>query len=376
MNLCFITPSFYPTRGGTEQVIHQLSQHLSRHNQHLSRRHNATILTPNWGDNPSHETYGDVDVYRFKLIKGKLIDMLSSQYHLLRLFPKLMKKHSFDLIHQFHTYQLGAACIRLKTKYNLPLVTSLMGWDTYDPHSFVPKRFVPYLSRVMNHSNTVTSPSTSLMMHAMKQGCTNPITVIPHGISLSEPQRHIDVRKLYDINKDDRILLSLQRLVPRKNLGLLVRAMSHIALDNIKLIIGGSGPEFPGLMELSKIMGVDDRIIFPGFIPDNNLWSYYNVADLFVSTSRYEAFGVTFVDALSCGVPVVSTECGGVSDIVDSSNGVVVPSAHNEVGFAHNIIQSLETTWDKERIQRDAIDKYSYGNIVKEYERIYDSVSK
>ena len=374
MNICFITPSFYPTRGGTEQVIHQLSQHLSRHNQRISRRHNVTILTPNWGDNPSHETYGNVDVYRFKLIKGKLIDMLSSQYHLLRLFPKLMKDCSFDLIHQFHTYQLGAACIRLKTKYNLPLVTSLMGWDTYDPHSFVPKRFAPYLSRVMNHSDAVTSPSTSLMLHAMRQGCTNPITVIPHGISLSEPQRHIDVRKRHGINKNDRILLSLQRLVPRKNLGLLIHAMNHIALDDVKLIIGGSGSEFHRLIELSERMGLGDRIIFPGFIPDNNLWSYYNVADLFVSTSRYEAFGVTFVDALSCGVPVVSTDCGGVSDLIDSSNGLVASSTHNEIGFASQIIHALETTWDREHIQQDAIDKYSYGNIIKQYEGVYDSV--
>lgn len=140
------------------------------------------------------------------------------------------------------------------------------------------------------------------------------------------------------------------------------------------LIIGGSGPELPGLMELSKSLGLDDRIIFTGFIPDDKLWAFYDVADLFVSTSRYEAFGVTFVDALSCGVPVVSIDCGGVNDIIDSSNGAVVPSAHNEIGFAHHIIQALETTWDRERIQQDAIDKYSYKNIVKQYEEVYDSV--
>jgi len=356
-------------RGGSEQVIYELGKKISK-------EHNLTILTPKIKNTKKYENFEGIDIYRFPYLRGKIIDMLSSQISLIDFFPKIFKKQKFDIIHMFHVYQLGGATIILKRRYNLPLLTSLFGWDTYDPISRIPQLFKPYLSWVMNNSDSITAPSRHLKKAAEMQGCNKEIEIIPHGISSKEKRIKVDIRKRHDIKNNEKIVFSLQRLDSIKGLEYLADAISYV-LDketDIKFIIGGRGPKEKKLRRKCRSLGIENNVIITGFIKDEELPNYYKSADLFVLSSLYEAFGVVYVDALSFGVPVVTTRCGGSEDIINEKNGILVPKKDAKA-LSEAILKALDKKWNKKQIKEEAKKRYNYENIVKKYLSLYNSLT-
>ncbi len=128
-----------------------------------------------------------------------------------------------------------------------------------------------------------------------------------------------------NIHKKRREIVSIARLVPVKGLSYLIRAIAD--LKDVSLVIIGDGPQRKGLELLSQHLELRDRVFFNGWVSDRSeIWNHLNQATVFVLPSLSEGRPRVLVEAMACGLPLVATEVGGVSEIVaDGVNGLLVP---------------------------------------------------
>jgi GalNAc-alpha-(1->4)-GalNAc-alpha-(1->3)-diNAcBac-PP-undecaprenol alpha-1,4-N-acetyl-D-galactosaminyltransferase len=124
----------------------------------------------------------------------------------------------------------------------------------------------------------------------------------------------------------DRVVITAGRLAPEKGFDVLLAAFSQLGPGFVdwRLIVLGEGPERPALTALAKSLGIADRVSFPGWIAEPGEW--FATADLFVMSSRYEGFPNALLEAMACGLPVISTDCVGSREIVTHNvDGMLVP---------------------------------------------------
>src|SRR5215203_1355344 len=164
------------------------------------------------------------------------------------------------------------------------------------------------------------------------------VIIIPCGFCPSEfyPVNQTLARDYLGFNKNENIILQLGRMVPRKGVDNVIRALSFLkSLEKTRLfIVGGESeipdaahcPEIKRLQNLSEEMGVSDMVTFVGRRNRHVLKYYYSAADIFVTTPWYEPFGITPLESMACGTPVIGADVGGIKySIKNGDTGYLVP---------------------------------------------------
>lgn len=148
------------------------------------------------------------------------------------------------------------------------------------------------------------------------------VEIVPGGVDLARFRPTVDqaaIRNELAIPQDRFVLLTVRNLVPRMGLDNLVLAMQDVVkgIPQALLVIGGDGPLRDELLALVTRLGLRDHVRMAGFIPEETLARYYQMADLFVLPSRdLEGFGMVTLEALACGLPVLGTPVGGTREIL------------------------------------------------------------
>ena len=164
------------------------------------------------------------------------------------------------------------------------------------------------------------------------------ISIVPCGFDPGElaPASRPLARLDLGLDPAERILLQLGRMVPRKGIDTVIRATGTLHRDGTAvrlLIVGGperdldrvSLPELERLRAIARDEGVEDRVTFVGRRDREEIGGYYNAADVFVSTPWYEPFGITPLEAMACGTPVIGANVGGIKFTVrDGETGYLV----------------------------------------------------
>lgn len=175
------------------------------------------------------------------------------------------------------------------------------------------------------------------------------VTVIPFGIDVAT----FSPQKTESLFPDGSFVIgSIKLLEPLYNINILVRAFARLQekYPALRLLIVGQGTAEKQLKELSAGLGISEKVVFTGRIPFQQISKYYNMLHVLVNISEYESFGVSVIEAMACGKPVVVTNVGGLKEIVkDDSLGLKV-----EVG-------SMEQT--AEAIEKLMLDKALYAGI-------------
>ena len=166
------------------------------------------------------------------------------------------------------------------------------------------------------------------------------VAVIPCGFDPAE-LRPIDkelARLTLGLPTEERIILQLGRMVPRKGVETAIRGLARLVGEHDTparlLVVGGESeepdpartPEIGRLQEIARAIGVAERVTFVGRRARDELGYYYSAADVFVTTPWYEPFGITPVEAMACGTPVIGSDVGGIKFTVrDGETGYLVP---------------------------------------------------
>jgi len=166
------------------------------------------------------------------------------------------------------------------------------------------------------------------------------IAIVPCGFSHTEfyPINKETARRVLRIDLGEKVLLQLGRMVPRKGIDNVIRSLATLkqkSAEKIKLLIVGGNkddmeesncPEYRRLCELAESLGVADMVQFAGRKGRDKLKFYYAAADVFITTPWYEPFGITPLEAMACGTPVIGSNVGGIKySVVDGMTGALVP---------------------------------------------------
>ncbi|MGY3211401.1 glycosyltransferase family 4 protein [Mucilaginibacter sp. HD30] len=162
------------------------------------------------------------------------------------------------------------------------------------------------------------------------------ITIIPCGFSDTEfyPVKKELARRLTRLPQDDHVLLQLGRMVPRKGIDNVIKALAYLpeSSKHYRLVIVGGEKELENCEEYKRLMniaatcGVQQMVKFIGPRDRDLLKYYYSAADVFITTPWYEPFGITPLEAMACGTPVIGANVGGVKySVADNITGALVP---------------------------------------------------
>lgn len=174
------------------------------------------------------------------------------------------------------------------------------------------------------------------------------VFIVNNGVDLKkfyQNTKNGNLEEMYKI-KNCRVLLSLARLVPKKGIDLVINSLPEILLDfpDVKLLVGGTGPDRSRLEFLSEQCGAKDCVIFAGFVDDDALNDFINLGDIFVMPNRNvdgdtEGFGLVFLQASACGLPVIGGNAGGTSDAIQNGKSGYLVDGSSKEEFVARVLQ-------------------------------------
>ena len=224
---------------------------------------------------------------------------------------------TMDIVHVHHPLFSGSIALRECRPNHIPIVfTNHTRFDIYFLMyipGFLKKTFYrilkSYLQNFFTKIDTVIVPSKSMKNVVRQFGNDFPVEVEPHGMEL-EPFFRRGIardRSEFGFQPDDILLIYVGRLWPEKNLPRLIKAFEIICRDwdRARLLVVGDGPDRGKLESLVTQMGLNSKVFFTGVIPFHELPPYYKAGDIFVTPSSTETFGLTVVEAMASGLPVV-----------------------------------------------------------------------
>lgn len=324
MNILQVIPYFTPKRGGDVNVVYNLSKQLAE------RGHEVTIFTTDFEFDAEYaESLEGVRIVPFHCV-ANISGMLISPK-----MKRLLKKEigQFDVIHlhNFRPYQ-NIIVHHYARKYDIPYVLQAHGDVPYANQKTILKKI---FDRVFGYailrdaSELIALTETELEDYKKMSTNNEKITIIANGIDLSEydnlPKRGV-FRGKYSVGHEEKIILYLGRIHKTKGIDLLVKAFSGISkeLNNVRLVICGPDDGYQSaLEELIKVLKVSDKVLFTGFVSNDEKKAAFVAANVFVTPTFY-GFPVTFLEACACGTPIITTNKGDELTWIHDKVGYVV----------------------------------------------------
>jgi len=316
--ILIFSTAYFPFVGGAEVAVKEITDRIfGIEFSMITARMDSKL--------PKFERLGNIDVYRVG-IGLPIFDKLWLIFRGAKFAKKLHKKNKYEAIWSIMASFGGFAALVFKRKN--PDVRFLLTLQEGDNLAEV-ERKVRFIKRrfrnIFISADYIQAISNYLADWAKKMGAVCPVEVVPNGASqfqISDFRFQInEFKSKLGIREGENVVLTASRLVPKNGVGDLIAAMKYVP-DNVKLLICGSGQDEKELKDLSKRLGLSNRIIFLGHVLPEELPKYYAMADVFCRPSLSEGLGNVFLEAMAAGVPVVATPVGGIPDfLVDGQTG-------------------------------------------------------
>ncbi len=206
------------------------------------------------------------------------------------------------------------------------------------------------------------------------------ISVIPNGVNVSKFDiKIIDVQtvKRRYAEPNEKMVVYVGRLVHEKGVHVLIGAVPKVldVLPNVKFVIVGEGGMKEYLLKEAWDFGVSDHVFFTGFVDESMLVSLYKVSDVAVFPSLYEPFGIVALEAMAAKVPVVVSDTGGLSEIVEHDKTGVKVYPNNVESLAWGILRVLRDQAFANKIRENAyqnvVENYNWDKIAEETIKVY-----
>lgn len=380
MNILVLCYEYPPIGGGGGVGAKQYAEAWAE------KGHKVTVLT-SWAKGlKTEEILNKVLVLRVKTYgrgsraTATFVSMLS--YIVFGYLFVLLERRKFRDLHLANTHfaiPTGPLGFLVSKTLHIPNVLTIIGGDVYDPT----KSSSPHRNRVIrainsfiiNSADAIVAISNDTKARAKQYyRIKKEIKVINYGftpVHLSEPDR---VR--LGRNSGQYYLVAVGRLVKRKGLEYLIRALELLP-ENISLIIIGDGPMAEYLEEVARTNKVSERVRFVGYAPRDHIYQYLQNADCFVLPSVHEGLGIVVQEAMYVGLPIVCTDNGGQTDLVkEPRNGILV-----RVGDVEMLSEAIRILYENKELRqkvgannKEDIKKYYMTVNCEEYLKVFEEL--
>ncbi len=340
MNVCFVTPEYFPISGGTGAYVYYLSHSLQKvgHNVHVVARDNQD----------SEKVVNGIDVHYIKGVGNALTRYWRFARSASKKIEELNNKIGFDVIHANLPLVPSFAIPKNASKALVCAVHSTWKGEAIVTKRDNPKNLNPNEKSMLRFNYLLRSYEKKLMnrsdaLIAVSKYTVNELTelygidekkihVIYNGVDIQRfkprPDR-AELRREFGLEEDKKIVLFVGRLYHRKGLEILLRSIPPLLQEfsDVKFVISGTGfkEKEESLRNLAKELDIEDHVTFLGYVPDEKLPSLYSASDIFVLPAIYENFPFAILEAQATGLPVISTKVGGIPEfLVDNENGFVI----------------------------------------------------
>ncbi|MDF2921625.1 MAG: 1,2-diacylglycerol 3-glucosyltransferase [Paenibacillaceae bacterium] len=312
MNIGLFTDTYYPQINGVATSVLMLKENLEK------LGHTAYIFTTTDPEAPADER----NVYRLPSIPFASARRIGMFYH--PGIAREIRTLRLDLIHTHTEFSLGIFGRMIANELGIPTVHTMHTIYEHFTHYIAKtgtldsaaKTLARKMSRYFcNTAGAVIAPTEKVEEMLRVYGVRNKIAVIPTGIELGKfaPARYgtDEVRTLraeYGLADWDKVLIYIGRISKEKNIAEVLHGLKEYLPQhpNTRFLLVGDGPDRNNLQSLAQSLGIESQVIFAGEKPWDQIGLYYQLGDVFVSASQSETQGLTFIEALAAGLPLIA----------------------------------------------------------------------
>ena len=376
MKILITTDWYAPTINGVVTSVINLETELR------NRGHEVKILT--LSQNRYSERNGNV-YYIGSFNLNRVYPNARGTYHFNDSFVNEIIRWKPDIIHSQCELVSFPFAKRISKRCRIPIVhTYHTAYEDYTHYFSKDKKFgkraVALGSKfVLGKVDSVVVPSEKIRMLLMDYKVKNEIYVIPTGIDLKVFRQRISMEEVIaykeqlGISLDNKVLLSLGRTAKEKNIQEIIGDLQKIDDERLTFLIVGGGPYLEELKRLVKEKCLENRIIFTGMVPSEDVYKYYQLGDVFVCGSSSETQGLTYIEALASGLPAVCRQDLCLKEVIISGeNGYLY---EDFAGFYQGIEEVLRSEERHKEMSEKALmiaKKFSIETFVEAVEKVYE----
>lgn len=365
--------TYFPFVGGAEVALHEITQRIPRLQFDL-------ITAKLSQDLPASEQSDNLYIYRVG--RGSKLDKYLYPLRAYLFARKLHAEHKYTLIWAMLATWAGMAALLFKV-FN-PRLKYLLTLQSGDSDLFIHLRtwfWYPIYRLIYARADHLQVISSWLKKRARRYGYKKEISLVPNGVNLEQFRSSRQAKQLktaLNIPASAKIILTTSRLVAKNDIQSLIRAF-HLLTSNysspIYLLIVGSGKLSDKLKNLAQQLKLSGKVVFAGHTERSEIFNYYAAADIFVRPSLSEGQGVSFIEAMAAGLPVIATPVGGIPDfLLDKKTGLFCqPKNPHDLAQKMNLLLTDRDLYSQ--IQDNALklvnQKYSWDLIAAQMDKIF-----
>lgn len=382
MNIGLFSETYYPEINGVANSVYMLKTELEK------RGHNVYVFTTTTPGAPEHEH----NVFRVPSIPFIFITERRVGLFYQPKLAHIIKKLNLDIIHTHTEFSLGIFGRIMAKELKIPIVHTYH--TIYEDYTHYLTRFKALDRRAKAFARTYTKvccntveqvivPTEKTRELLTTYSVHKDISVIPTGIDLSKFDRSNfsadevgALKKKYHISPEEKVMIYIGRVSQEKNIEEIIEAMPGYmkSRTSVRFVIVGSGPASEKLENMVKQLGLKDRFVFTGSQPWDSIGLFYQLGDVFVSASKSETQGLTYIEAMASGLPVVARQDKCLEDILEQGVNGYTFTNRDELyyGLDQIFFEDKQTNYGENAIEKVA--KYSAEEFAYQVEKVYTQV--
>ena len=306
-----------------------------------------------------------------------------------------VRQMRLDIIHVQQEFGVGLFARWVAKRLNIPLVytyhtqyedythyINVFNSDNFDRQT---KRLIGWLSKELAQpAQIIIAPSEKTKTLLEKYGVTKPIQVIPSGIDLrrfevseSLLKQREEIRNKYNISPTDTLFLFIGRISGEKDILVVLDGFKELVKkrEDCYFMIVGGGPELENYQKWIIENQLENRVVTTGMVVNTDIAGYYHAGDIFVSASLSETQGLTFMEAMACGLPLLATDRQILEELLVEGQSGYYFDGSNE--FVENALRILNFSFEeKQKLKQGALelvkpydDRIFVNNVVRCYDQ-------
>lgn len=376
-NILFL-PSWYPNK-----IYPQNGDFIQRHAMAVSLHNKVAVLYVL--SDPETDQFDIKTNYHKEVFEVRVYYPKTNRFFPLRKLNRYMKAHrlgyeailkefkTIDLVHLNVFYKAGLFALELKKKFNIPYIIT-EHWTAFLDSN--PTQFTPFekisIRRIGKEAAMICPVSHDLEKAIKKMGVENQFTIVPNVVDTDTFK--VGQRKT---NSSSIKILHISTLYdPHKNVSGLINVIDKLKKqrsDFSLTIVGNHHVEQH--QQTIDDRNLNDVISISGEIPHTKVAEVMNEHDFFVLFSNYENLPCVIIEAHASGLPVLSTDVGGISEMINKENGILIPAKEENLLLEKlNFMLDNIGNYNREKISQGAIERFSYESVSLQFDQIYKNV--